>query len=68
MRAADILFEVGSFWVCRGPKHPKGSRGFEVYQNSGAASVRVAVIGFDGHVGLARAIAEARRRHEAQRP
>jgi hypothetical protein len=59
MKEQEILYENGPFWVCRGQQFGKG---FEVYRAGVTHSVRVAVIGYEGQVGLDRAKAEADKR------
>ncbi len=62
MKECEILYENGPFWVRRGQQFGKG---FEVYKAGATHSVRVAVIGYEGQVGLERAKAEADRRASA---
>lgn len=56
MKASDIKFEIGNYWVLQ------KDQSFEVYKIGLTHSVRCAVIGWGGAVGLEKAIAEAKRR------
>jgi len=59
VKESDILYMNYPFWVCRNQKH---GNGFEVYEEGVTHSKRVAIIGYDGQVGLDRAKAEADKR------
>lgn len=66
MKESEILYENGPFWVKAaefgtGRLRPK-SKGYEVYKNGVTHAKRVAIIGFAGEKGLARAKAEADKR------
>ncbi len=56
MREQDIVHEEGDFWVLKTPK------GYEVYRIRATHSVRCAVIGYTGEIGLEKAKAEISRR------
>lgn len=57
-----IVYQAGPFSV-------RPARvGYEVYRDTSTAAVRVAVIGYQGDPGLARARAEADRRYAAYLP
>lgn len=66
MTASRILYERGDYWVVRADSHR--TSGYEVYRNEGSHSVRCAVIGYIGDLGLARAIAECDRRAVPTQP
>jgi hypothetical protein len=59
MKEHEILYTNWPFWVVRGQKSGKG---FEVYKDGATCAQRVAVIGYEGQVGLNRAKAEADKR------
>lgn len=63
-RESDIAYERGDYWVLRLPK----DKGYEVYKVGITHSTRCAIIGFPGHIGLARAIAEIDRRTTKEGP
>lgn len=51
-----VLYDNESYWVT------KAKHGFEVYKNGLTHSTRCAIIGYDGELGLKKAIDEANRR------
>lgn len=59
MKEADILFEIGNYWVAKSDKH----QGYDVFRCGVTHSVRCAIIGWEGDKGLQRAITEATKRH-----
>ena len=64
--SSEILYENGDFWVRAeqfgsGRFKPKSS-GYAVYRTGVTHSTRVAQIGWEGEIGLAKAKAEADRR------
>lgn len=59
----DIAYEspCGKYWVYnKGCK--KGSKGYEVYKTGLTHSVRCAIIGYKGELGLQRCLTEIERR------
>lgn len=56
MKLKDIIFESGNYFVL------KAKHGFEVYKNGITHSTRCAIIGYEGEIGIAKAIKEIERR------
>jgi hypothetical protein len=54
-----IIEQNGIYSIRKAPK-----KGFEIYKDTAVASVRCAIIGFDGDHGLQRARAEVARRQQ----
>lgn len=61
MNLKDIVFESGNYWVLK-VKH-----GFEVYKHGITHSARVAIIGYEGEIGIEKAIREIQRRKENEK-
>jgi hypothetical protein len=57
------LFEIGEYWVAKNDKHS----GYDVFKCGVTHSVRCAIIGYEGDVGFQLAMAEARKRHFADK-
>lgn len=62
MQEADIVYELGQYWVYKMPK----DKGFEVYKNGLTHSTRCAQIGYKGDKGLNRAIEECNKRNKGE--
>jgi hypothetical protein len=61
MTEQQIVFQRGPFTV----RKINGVKGFEIYYEWGVAANRVARIGYEGHVGIAKAKFEIERRIRA---
>ncbi len=58
MKEKDILYSASPYWVKRADKF----KGFEVYKDGITHATRCASIGYEGQLGLDKAIAECNKR------
>lgn len=61
MNLKDIVFESGNYFVL------KAKHGFEIYKSGTTHSTRCAIIGYEGEIGMDKAIREILKRKEIEK-
>ena len=61
MNLKDIVFELDNYFVL------KAKHGFEIYKSGITHSIRCAIIGYEGQIGIDKSIREIQKRQEREK-